>query len=135
MVSSVAAAFVQISLLGASPLSYEQAYKENEQSGKPLVVLIGAEWCPACKVMKNATMPQVAKDGVFHDVAFTVVDADKQPQVAKEMLSSGGIPQLVMFHRTADGWRHERLIGAQSPSAVVNFLRRGIRNAADRLTK
>lgn len=129
------AAFVQVSLLGAGPLTYEQAYKVNEETGKPLVVLIGAEWCPACKVMKNATMPQVAKDGVLSDVAFTVVDADKDPRVAKEMMNGGSIPQLVMFHKTSDGWKHERLVGAQSPSAVVNFLRRGIRSAAGRLTK
>lgn len=133
MLSTVMAAVVQVSMVGAQPMSYSDAYKLNEETGKPLVVLIGADWCPACQVMKRTTMPQVAKDGVLGDVAFATLDADRDGQVATQMMKGGPIPQLLMFRKTADGWKQERLIGAQSPAKVVAFLRRGIQAAAERL--
>jgi thioredoxin-like negative regulator of GroEL len=128
------AALLQTSILGASPLSYEQAFEENAKTGKPLVVLVGAEWCGACRVMKSQTLPQIVGDDVFKQVAFTVVDSDKQGEIARQVTGGGSIPQLVMFHREGNGWRQEKLVGAQSPRAVLQFLRRGIQVAADKLT-
>jgi thiol-disulfide isomerase/thioredoxin len=124
------AAVLQTVILGAEPLPYEKAFEEaSKNETKPLVVLVGADWCSACQVMKNASMPQVAKDGVMKDVAFTVVDADRQSDIAKQVMDGGSIPQLVMFHKTNEGWKRERLVGAQSPTAIISFLRRGVQAA------
>jgi thioredoxin-like negative regulator of GroEL len=128
------AALLQTTLLGSDPLSYQQAFEENAKTGKPLVVLVGAEWCGACRVMKSQTLPQVVSDDVFKQVAFTVVDSDKQGDIARQVTGGGSIPQLVMFRREGDSWKQERLVGAQSPRAILQFLRRGIQVAADKLT-
>ena len=82
--------------------------------------------------MKNGVLPQIAQDGVFESVAFTVLDTDEHPEIARQVMDAGAIPQLVMYQKTADGWRRERLLGGQSPSAILSFLRRGIQ-AAGRL--
>lgn len=129
MIGLAMSALLQTSLISAAPLSYQDAYAETEKTGKPLVVLIGADWCPACQTMKNSAIPQVAQDGVFSDVSFTFVDADRNPEIAQQVMEGGSIPQLVMFSKAADGWRQERLVGAQSPGAILSFLRRGIKAA------
>jgi len=129
-------AMLQLSVLSAEvapansgSLTYVEAYRASQAEDKPLVVLVGADWCPACQTMKKSSMPQVANDGVFKEVAFTIVDTDKQSDIAREIMQGGSIPQLVMFHKTADGWRSERLVGGQSPSNILAFIRRGVRAA------
>ena len=45
-------------------------------------------------VMKNSAIPQVAKDGVMQEVNFTVVDADRDSALAKQVMEGGGsLPQ------------------------------------------
>jgi thioredoxin-like negative regulator of GroEL len=134
VIHAAMAALLQTSILAADPLSYQQAFEENAKTGKPLVVLVGAEWCGACRVMKSQTLPQVVGDDVFKQVAFTVVDSDQQGDIARQVTGGGSIPQLVMFRREGNGWKQERLIGAQSPRAVLQFLRKGLQVAADKLT-
>jgi thiol-disulfide isomerase/thioredoxin len=126
----VLAVALQSAVVGAEPLSYDDAYRASRAEGKPLVVLVGADWCGACRVMKNSALPQVAKDGVFQEVAFTVVDTDKDRELAEQVMDPGSIPQLVMYHPTAEGWRRTKLVGAQSPNAIISFLRRGVQTAA-----
>ena len=131
MLNLVLAAMLQASVLSAEPLSYDEAFEASQAEGKPLVVLVGADWCGACRVMKNSALPQVAKDGVFQEVAFTMVDTDKDQALAKQVMDPGSIPQLIMYHKTADGWRRSKLVGAQSPTSTISFLRRGIQTAAE----
>ena len=47
-----------------------------------LVVLVGADWCPACQRMKNASLPQVAKRGALSKVAYAVVNTDHEHALA-----------------------------------------------------
>lgn len=134
MISMAMAALLQTAVLSASPtLTYDQAFAENAKSGKPLVVLVGAEWCGACRVMKNTSLPQVSQDDVFQEVAFTVVDTDKQQEIAKQVMQGGSIPQLIMFHRTSEGWQTQRLVGAQSPANIIKFLREGVKSSLGKL--
>lgn len=113
----------------AQPLSYNEAYAEAERGEKPLVVMIGADWCPACVQMKKNAIPQAAKDDVFKEVAFTVIDTDRHADLARQMMEGGSIPQLLLFRKTADGWQREKLTGGNSASAIVSFLRRGVQAA------
>lgn len=136
MINFAMAAMMQAGILAAEPvslnngtLSYNEAYAQSQAGDKPLVVLVGAEWCPACVTMKKSTIPQVAQNGIFKDVAFTVVDTDQHSEIAKQVMEGGSIPQLIMFHKTSEGWKRERLQGGQSASAILSFLRRGVQAA------
>ncbi|MCC7086300.1 MAG: thioredoxin family protein [Pirellulales bacterium] len=102
--------------------SYAAAYKTMQETGKPLVVLIGADWCPACQSMKTGTMPQLAQDGKLNDVAFAIVNIDHQARIGRAMMEGGLIPQLVIYTKTDDGWKRDRLIGGQSAESVQQFL-------------
>lgn len=126
MTSLTLAAALQLSVITAGAHTYAEARATNLESGRPLVVLIGADWCPACKTMKDRALPQVEKGGLLDKVAFAYVDADEDSQLARKMMQGGSIPQLIMYRQTADGWKKESLVGAQSPGKIEAFLKKGI---------
>jgi thioredoxin-like negative regulator of GroEL len=119
---SVPSKTTQTSVKSTDAQTYADAYKQTVESGKPLVVLVGASWCPACQSMKTSIMPSVAAQGGLDKVAFAYVNTDQQNDLAGKLMEGGLIPQLVMFEKTDDGWKLKRLIGAQSVSAVVSFV-------------
>lgn len=109
--------------LAAGSSDYATAFKQVEQTGKPLVVLVGADWCPGCRTMKYTTLPQLEKSGELSKVAFAHVNADEDSALAGKLMKGGSIPQLVMFQKKADGgWTRKQLTGAHSASSVQAFL-------------
>jgi len=102
--------------------TYAEAYKQTAETGKPLLILVGASWCPACQSMKTSIMPTVAAQGGLDNVAFAYVNTDQQNDLAGKLMEGNLIPQLVKFEKTGDGWKQTRLVGAQSVSAVVSFV-------------
>ncbi len=122
MYSLALAAIVGVSFLGAPESGFDRALKQSVSTGRPLVVLIGADWCPSCQVMKNSTMPQVAKEGGLDNVVFTYVDADHQRRLVNRLSRVRSIPQLIRFDHTPSGWQGRLLVGAQSPKDVYKFV-------------
>jgi thiol-disulfide isomerase/thioredoxin len=107
-------------------VSYAEAHKVNAETGRPLVVLIGADWCPACRQMKTSAVPQLAQKGVLQKVAFTVLNTDHDGAIAQKMMTGGSIPQLVMYRKTPTGWKRTSLTGSQSPAAIEAFINEGV---------
>ena len=101
---------------------YATAFKDTEETGRPLVVLIGADWCPGCRQMKYATIPELEKKGGLRKVAFAYVNTDQQRKLAGKLMRGSSIPQLVMYQETDSGWTRKQLTGAQSTSVVEAFL-------------
>ena len=58
------AAMLQLSAISADA-SYATAHRAMMETGKPMVLLIGADWCPACRTMKDQIVPDVARHGGF----------------------------------------------------------------------
>lgn len=116
------AAIVHVSFLGAPESEFDRAFERSVATGRPLVVLIGADWCPSCQVMKNTTLPQVAKEGGLNNVVFTYVDADRQRRLVSRLSRVKSIPQLIRFDRTPSGWQGRLLVGARSPDEVYSFV-------------
>jgi thiol-disulfide isomerase/thioredoxin len=109
------------------PATYEVAYnKAVAEKGTPLVVLVGADWCPACQAMKQSVLPQVKRDGGLTRVAFAMVNTDRDSVLAHQLMVGGSIPQLVMFVKTDDGWTRRQLTGNQSVSLVEGFIADGL---------
>ena len=67
--------------LVAGSHDYATAFKETEETGRPLVVLIGADWCPGCRQMKYTTIPELEKKGGLRKVAFAYVNTDHQGEL------------------------------------------------------
>ena len=119
-------ALLQVSVLGADQQDFDQAYHLSLTSGRPLLVLVGAVWCPACQKMRNSILPQVERAGGLKSVVFTYVDFDQQRQLASRLSRGKPIPQLIRFDQTQAGRNSRRLIGARSPSEVHHFINAGL---------
>ena len=116
---------LQATLMSATDETYARAYKEAE-SGKPLVVLIGADWCPGCRTMKNSVMPQVRQSGALQKVAFVSVNTDYDRELANKMMNAGSIPQLIIYHKTGESWNREVVVGARSAADVERMIDRAV---------
>src|SRR5262245_6289938 len=93
--------------------TYAEAYRQHKQDGRPLVVLVGAEWCPACRSMKSTNIPEALKSGVFKDAVFTMVDVDAKHDLANRLMRGSSVPQLVMYYDSEDGPRRTQMDGVQ----------------------
>ena len=126
MINLTCTAILHAALLSTGGATYTEAHQLNQQTGRPLVVLIGADWCPHCRVMKQSTLPQVAQRGLLGKVAFAEVNSDHEGALAHQLMAGGPIPQLIMFRKTADGWQRSSLVGSRSLGEIESFLQQGL---------
>jgi thioredoxin-like negative regulator of GroEL len=109
--------------------TYADAHQVTMKTGKPMLVMVSTEWCPACQVMKRRILPQIRERGLLKRVAFASVNPDSDGQLSQQLIGSGPIPELVMFRKTPRGWVRRVMVGAQSVENVEQFINQGI--AAD----
>jgi len=107
---------------------YTLAYHRSVQERTPLVVVVGADWCPACTALKSRTISTMERNGDFDDVSVAVVDRDANPELARKLMrGESRIPQILVFARGADGrWERQKLTGFQSPRPIRSLIRRAI---------
>jgi len=113
-----------ITSAGAERPSYEVAYQQAQDENKPLLVIVGADWCAACKILKSETIEPMESDGKLEDVIVTVVDKDARPDLAKQIMQGSTLPQLVVFSKADSGWRKFSLQGNQSQGRVKELIER-----------
>lgn len=119
---------LQAALLTVGGDSYAEAHKATTEKGCPLVVVVGATWCPACQQLKKDVLPEVKRHGVLRNVAFAEVDLDEERELGSELTEGGPIPQIVVYRHTPLGWRLRRLIGGQDVRTVEQFILQGVRD-------
>lgn len=105
---------------------YTSARQATVATGKPMVVMVGTDWCSPCQTMKKTVLPRVRQHGLLRKVIFAVVNPDRQSKLAQEITGGGPIPQLVMFRKSGKGWLRTKLIGGQSVEAVEKFINEGL---------
>ena len=76
MISLTLSILLQTAAVSAGAADYATAFQQATESGKPLVVLVGADWCPGCQQMKHTSIPEVERRGVLNKVAYAFVSAD-----------------------------------------------------------
>lgn len=113
---------------GAQP--YPEAYKNTEETGRPLLVLVGADWCPACEVMKKNVLAKMEKQGKLKQVSFSIVNADREPAISRQVMRGSSIPQLILFEKTASGWKRSQITGGASEGDVETFVSRAVEQFA-----
>jgi len=128
MVGLTAAIALQCAVWGANPVSYNAALQDAQKQQRPLLVLVGASWCPGCQTMKTRVLPSLAKRGALRVVSLAIVDTDAEVETAKQLMRGGSIPQLIVFSRLPDGhWHREQLTGEASEAEVQSLIGRAIR--------
>lgn len=125
-----------ITVAGTSPTSphnYAEAYRKSQIEGKPLMVIVSAQWCPACHTLKDTTIRDLEASGQLSEVNLAVVDRDVEPELARQLMREQRIPQIIVFSKSDSGrWERSQLIGFQPQGpvrglirAAVSVLRRG----------
>lgn len=133
--SSFAAVFILNVLLGTQDAEqYGVAYAQAQENGKPLVVLVGAEWCPGCVKMKNQVIPVMKSNGSLGNVQFAQVNTDNDPELAEQLMRGQSIPQLIMYTKTDTGWKRSQMTGPKTVSEVESFIQNNSRQPTFRLT-
>jgi thiol:disulfide interchange protein len=128
MATLTTALLLQHFVLAANPTSYHAALQEAQAEKRPLLVLVGATWCPGCQTMKQSTLPAMARRGALKSVTYTTVDYDADAATAKQLLRTGSIPQLIVFSHSADGkWHREELVGQASEVQVQSLIDRALK--------
>lgn len=105
-------------------LTYDVAYRKAQEEKKPLVVLVGAEWCAACKTMKNDTIAPMKASGQFKEVVYTQIDKDSHPELAQQIMQGNTLPQIVVFCESDKGWKKFSLTGMQTAPRVKELMKR-----------
>jgi thiol-disulfide isomerase/thioredoxin len=125
---------LQAAAITAGGHDYATAYREANETGKPLVVLVGADWCPGCRQMKYSAIPELEKKGGLNNVNYVYLNSDEDSALAGKLMKGGSIPQLIMYHKTDEGWKRQQLTGAQAVSEIERFIERGVDAAVPKIS-
>jgi thioredoxin-like negative regulator of GroEL len=118
---------LQQAILAANPVSYQAGLKDAQAQQRPLLVLVGATWCPGCQTMKQTVLPSLERAGGMRDVTFATVDADSDRDVASQLMRGSAIPQLIVFAKTPDGkWHRDQITGQTSADQVKSLIARAL---------
>ncbi len=101
---------------GLQALSGTAVDEEIASSNVPVLVELGAEWCPPCRAMEPV-LEALAKE--YGDrLRIVTVDADEEPELVLRF-GVRGLPTFLVFR---DGQLAERLVGARSMPRLVGEL-------------
>lgn len=116
----------QCGVIAAETSAYAKAFQDAQDRNQPLIVLVGATWCPGCQTMKQSVMPRLARSGGLSEVSYATVDADAEPALAGSLMRGSAIPQLIVFHQAGGKWQREQVIGATSEAEVKRLIARAV---------
>lgn len=103
-------------------LKYEDAFKLASKQDKPLLVVVGASWCPSCQILKSSTIEPMKESGEFKKVVVSYVDKDERPALAKQLMKGTKLPQIILYNQQAGSWKRYSLIGNQSKKRMTELL-------------
>jgi thioredoxin-like negative regulator of GroEL len=106
---------------GAQP--YSQAYNALMSEGKPMLVVVGADWCPACQSLKNGTLAQMERQGKLREVSYVALNSDRHPDLASKLGRGSTIPQVILYEKTESGFHRRQLTGAQGEGVILSLVK------------
>jgi len=104
---------------------YSEARETAIQTGKPLFIVVGADWCPACKTLQNSTIPKMQRDGTFPDVIYCTVDVDREEQIGswlQKQANTTSVPVLVVYRKVNGAWKGRYHVGTLDAAKLRVFL-------------
>ena len=126
---------LQLCIVSWNAQEYDQAYRKSIESGKPLLVLVGADWCGACQVMKKKVLPQLQQDGILKDIYVTEIDLGEDADLVNRFSKVKTIPCLILFTKSDQKWERRELTGMHGQKSVKAFLTKHAERAVASRTK
>lgn len=114
-------------LLLSATVDYKAVIAEAERTGKPVVVLVGAEWCGPCQQMKKEVIPEAKRTGVLDGVIFHTLDVDKDAGICRLLLrqiGNDGLPAFARFQKVDGNWKARYHNGYMTVDQLRDFLDR-----------
>jgi len=111
----------------ASAASLDQALAQSSSSGKPLFVVITADWCPPCQMYKRDALADEQVVRAVLEAAIPVyIDHDKDKDDVARLAGMGlperfGLPTTLIVR---EGGITEFVQGRLSPADVVSLVKR-----------
>ncbi len=107
---------------------YATAYRESVAQDKPLLVVVGAPWCPACNALKQTTIQPMALTGELDDVSVVLLNRDNDPALVNQLTKGEKmLPQITMYTKgDTEKWERKRLMGYQPKQPVRNLIRKAV---------
>ena len=110
------------------PTDYATAYHQAQAGNKPLLVLVTAEWCAPCQMLKRTTLHDMMAQHGFKDFHFAMVDVDREPETAAKLTENRPVPQFIIFERNGSTWNRRYSIGYHSMDDLQAFLAPSIKS-------
>ena len=98
-------------------LSIEQATLKSETTGKPMLVLVTADWCPPCQALKKGALADTKVTQWVKDNMIPVYLEDGANQDQIRMLPVNSYPTTLIIN---DGQILGQFTGNQSASKFLN---------------
>ena len=110
--------------------NYADAYEQSVSEHKPLMVVVGAPWCPACNVLKDTTIRSMAQTGELDGVSLAVINRDDDPELAKQLTEGEKmLPQIIVYTQdevSKGTWKRRKLLGYQPKQPIRTLIRRAL---------
>lgn len=100
---------------------YDSTLQIAKADNAPLLVLIGAEWCPYCKLVYRRIDGMKASKAL--STAFAYIDEDKQPSLAVRLKRGNGLPQLFYWRSANDTRAASWRMGDTSEQQILAMVR------------
>ena len=126
---SILLAIILSGVTNEQPLhqDYAEAYQQSINQEKPLMVVIGAPWCPACNVLKETTIKPMAQNGELDSVSVAVINRDDDPDLVKALTNGEKmLPQIIVFTKDQGQWKRRKLMGYQPKKPVRSLIKRAL---------
>lgn len=99
--------------------NFATAERAAIESGRDLLVLVGASWCGPCHTVRDQVIPEIAAQGGLARLEFAWVDFDEQTSLARALMHGNTVPQIIYLRHDGNRWNRLALIPQQADAAKV----------------
>jgi thioredoxin-related protein len=97
--------FLLLALSFLDVTTYGEAIQKSQQENKPLLVIVSANYCAPCQVLKRNVIKPMLDSGELKEVYVSYVEEEKDKELFDKLLGENkSIPKIIIYHKKNDKW-------------------------------